>query len=228
MSTAVTTLLTSTKGQRTKEHILDAAEALFAERGFDGVSMRDVADRAEIRIGLLTYHYPAKDQLFESVFGRRAVELNDARRASLAALESPTLEQVLDAFLKPLLHRIEQPGWRDYARLSLHLSQDARWVDLSAVHFGETGSLVISYMRTAVPGLSADDAARGYVYVVSIMMGVFAATGLVDSFSQGRLVSSNASKQYPSMLRFAVAGVQALAESKPLPKLRASRPSITK
>ena len=227
MSTAVTTLLTSTKGQRTKEHILNAAEASFAERGFDGVSMRDVADRADIRIGLLTYHFPAKDQLFESVFGRRAAELNDARRHGLAALKNPTLEQVLDAFLKPLLHRIDRPGWRDYARLSLHLSQDSRWVDLSALHFGSTGGLVIDYMRKAVPGLSADDAARGYVYVVSIMMGVFAATGLLDNFSQGRLVSSDALKQYPSMLRFAVAGVQALAASKPVPKLKASRLSRT-
>ena len=220
MSTYLALSPVSSKGQRTKEHILDSAEGLFAQRGFDGVSMRDVAEQADIRIGLLTYHFPSKDQLFENVVARRATELNEARQQGLAALNEPTLERVLDAFLQPLLQRIHasRPGWRDYARLILHLSQDARWSELSAMYFGAIGHTVIEHMRRAEPGLTADGATRGYVYVVSVMMGMFAATGLLDRFSGGRLSSADALAQYPSMLRFAVAGVVALAEARPAPR----------
>lgn len=58
------------KGEQTAERILDAAEALFAERGFAGTSLRDVAAQVELRIPSLYNHFPSKEALYGAVLAR--------------------------------------------------------------------------------------------------------------------------------------------------------------
>jgi len=58
------------KGEVTAERILDAAEQLFAERGYAGTSLRDVATRVELRIPSLYNHFPSKDALYAAVLAR--------------------------------------------------------------------------------------------------------------------------------------------------------------
>jgi AcrR family transcriptional regulator len=58
------------KGEQTAERILDAAEALFAERGYAGTSLRDVASRVELRIPSLYNHFPSKEALYAAVLAR--------------------------------------------------------------------------------------------------------------------------------------------------------------
>jgi AcrR family transcriptional regulator len=50
--------------------ILKAADTLFCERGFPGVSMRDVAERADVNKALIFYYYDSKAALFEAVLTR--------------------------------------------------------------------------------------------------------------------------------------------------------------
>jgi AcrR family transcriptional regulator len=58
------------KGEVTAERILDAAEALFAERGYEGTRLRDVAKRVGIRIPSLYNHFEKKDALYAAVLER--------------------------------------------------------------------------------------------------------------------------------------------------------------
>jgi AcrR family transcriptional regulator len=58
------------KGERTAERILDAAEALFAERGYAGTTLRDVATAAGLRTPSLYNHFPSKDSLYAAVLER--------------------------------------------------------------------------------------------------------------------------------------------------------------
>jgi AcrR family transcriptional regulator len=53
-----------------KETILDVATSLFAERGYEGASMNDVAARAGMRKASLFYHFASKDALYEAVLTR--------------------------------------------------------------------------------------------------------------------------------------------------------------
>jgi AcrR family transcriptional regulator len=53
-----------------KEEILDVATTLFAERGFEGTSMNDVAARVGMRKASLFYHFETKDALYEGVLDR--------------------------------------------------------------------------------------------------------------------------------------------------------------
>ena len=54
-------------GQRTRQAILDAALDLFAEKGFFGTSLRDVATAVGVRESALYNYFASKDALFEAL-----------------------------------------------------------------------------------------------------------------------------------------------------------------
>jgi AcrR family transcriptional regulator len=58
------------KGERTAERILDAGETLFAERGYAGTSLRDVATRVGLRVPSLYNHFASKEALYAAVLAR--------------------------------------------------------------------------------------------------------------------------------------------------------------
>lgn len=89
----------------TRERILDAAERLFAQHGGeDGVSMRDLAAAADVKLSLLSYHFGGKAALYRAVFDRRASELAETRHDALAvAMSRPSfgLADLCEAFVRP-------------------------------------------------------------------------------------------------------------------------------
>ncbi len=90
----------------TKDRILSAAEVLFAQRGFDGASLRQLTAAAGVNLAAVNYHFGSKDKLVEQVFRRRLDALNGRRLEALAKIEGgadTTLEDVLDAYIRPAL-----------------------------------------------------------------------------------------------------------------------------
>ena len=55
-----------------REHILIAAEELFAEKGFDGASVRDIAQQAGVNLAMISYYFGSKEKLLESLVEFRA------------------------------------------------------------------------------------------------------------------------------------------------------------
>ena len=71
----------------TRTRILDAAEELFMQHGFEGTSMRQLTTRAGVNLAAVNYHFGSKDALIEAVFRRRLDPMNAARIAALDELE---------------------------------------------------------------------------------------------------------------------------------------------
>jgi AcrR family transcriptional regulator len=55
-----------------KEHIINTAIELFAEKGFEGSSIRDLAARAGVNVAMVNYYFGSKDKLFEAIVEHRA------------------------------------------------------------------------------------------------------------------------------------------------------------
>lgn len=55
--------------------IIQVAEKLFAEKGFDGTSIRDIAKEAKINIAMISYYFGSKEQLLESLIIYRATDI---------------------------------------------------------------------------------------------------------------------------------------------------------
>ena len=68
-----------TAGKSRFDAILDASEFAFANSGYDGATMREIADRAHVAQGLIHYHFKTKDMLFEAMVARRSGHINDRR-----------------------------------------------------------------------------------------------------------------------------------------------------
>ncbi|HEY8041594.1 MAG TPA: TetR/AcrR family transcriptional regulator [Polyangiaceae bacterium] len=79
---------TETQAKPRKEEILDVATRLFAERGYEGTSMNDVAERVGMRKASLFYHFATKDALYEAVLDRLVATLRDALEAIYASTGS--------------------------------------------------------------------------------------------------------------------------------------------
>jgi AcrR family transcriptional regulator len=87
----------------TKTRILNAAEKLFGEKGFDGTSLRDITTEAQVNLAAVNYHFQSKESLMDAVIERRFAPVNRRRMEMLdAAGPSPSVEQVVAAFVSPL------------------------------------------------------------------------------------------------------------------------------
>ena len=73
-----------TKGERTARRILDAAEGLFASRGYRGTTLREVARAADLREPSLYNHFASKDDLYAAVLTRGLDPMLDRMDAVLA------------------------------------------------------------------------------------------------------------------------------------------------
>ncbi len=92
--------------KNTRSRILDVAEELFSEQGFDRVSIRDITRKARVNLAAINYHFGSKEDLIAAVFERRVVPVNQARLAALDIIErsakkNPRLEDILEAFIRP-------------------------------------------------------------------------------------------------------------------------------
>jgi len=102
------------KGRIRREDIISAAVALYAEAGYHGSSLREIAKRAGITHAGLLYYFPTKEALLAAVLERRDAE--DAEREDLAI--PPGLD-VLRHLLALAEHNVRNPGIVDlYARLA--------------------------------------------------------------------------------------------------------------
>lgn len=205
---------TKRNGDQTRTAILDAAEYLFAAASFDIVSMRDVAARAKVPLGLINYHFESKEKLFEAIIARRSDELNVRRRDAFAALQGkPDLRQVVDIFLRPYLDLMLEggPGWRAYGRLLAQTGQANRWTRLITRHFKETQDIILNALIEAEPRLTPEAAARGYVHLVSIMFGIFAANDLLAVVSKRAYDSRDLKRAYDFALPFLTGAFEGLA-----------------
>ena len=103
----------------TRTRILDAAEELFMQHGFEGTSMRQLTARAQVNLAAVNYHFGSKDALIEAVFRRRLDPMNAARISALERLEDHSPEKIIRAFVAPSLRLIEDAkgGGRNFIRL---------------------------------------------------------------------------------------------------------------
>src|ERR1700683_3072119 len=90
----------------TKSRILDSAEKLFGLNGFEATSLRDITAEAQVNLAAVNYHFQSKESLIDAVIARRIEPVNRRRFEMLDAAGShPTLEQILTAFLAPVLEQ---------------------------------------------------------------------------------------------------------------------------
>ena len=60
-----------------QSQLLDTAEMLFSRKGFDGTSVRDIAESAGINTAMISYYFGSKEKLMEEIFERKSMNLRE-------------------------------------------------------------------------------------------------------------------------------------------------------
>lgn len=204
-----------------RTRILDAAEALFSERGYDAVTLREIARKAEVDLALPNYYFGRKPELFEAVFKRRAKLINDWRLAALdlaietAAPEPPGIRAIMDAYLKPILTgpHITQPGWREYYALVAYVNNSTQWGGkLMSNFFDPMVARFLAALRMALPEAEDKHLFWSYQCLSGALTLAFAQTGRIDRLSGGACKSTNLPQAYETMIEFCTAGFAAACQ----------------
>jgi len=204
-----------------KERILDAAEQLFAQRGFYGVSLRDITQAAGVDVALVAYHFGGKRELFTAVFERRAEVLNrerlelleEVRRAALPG--TPAIEAIVNAFSQPLLERSARggPGWKSYFALVAYVNNSPEFGPLMMTrHFDPLVDRFIAVLREALPACPPREIYWGYQFLTGALTLTFAETGRLDKLSGGLCRSSDLDSVRERLAPYVAAGFRALSE----------------
>jgi AcrR family transcriptional regulator len=201
------------------ERILDVAEELFAQHGFDGVTMRQISTGANVDVALANYHFGKKLELFYAVFNRRAELLSETRRELLqtnqqqAGEQLQTLEQIIEAFLLPLKLAQESgdPGWKNYMALLAYVMTSPVWnKTLMEDNFDKRVVEFIDALKLVFPSAKEADIHWCYHYVSGALALTLAQTGRIDRLSGGQCLSSDFESAYNRMIPFMAAGFRAV------------------
>jgi AcrR family transcriptional regulator len=198
--------------------ILDAAEELFSNRGLDGVTLRDIAQRVGVHTSLMHYYFADKLSLFEAVFARKAKITVERRLKALDLYEAeangrPTVEGALRAFLDTDfdLYISGGPSWTNYAAFVAQVSNTpeigARLMD---EHFDPVVLRLIEILTKALPHGSKVDLFWGYDFITGALMHCLAHTGRIDKLSGGLCRSTDMEAVKQRMASFMAAGLTAL------------------
>jgi AcrR family transcriptional regulator len=216
----------SQRSEATRERILDAAERLFAKRGFHGVSIRDITGAAGVDLSLANYHFGSKQGVLEAVFLRRAEDLNRERLELLDEVlqrRRPTLEQIIDAFTRPLLDRSTRgsPGWKSYFGLVAEINNSPEFGGVLMTRFFDpVVQRFIEAIRLALPGCDDRDIYWAYHFLSGALTLTFAETGRIDKLSDGACRSSDLASVHQRLVPYCAAGFRALCRPRPPRKRR--------
>jgi len=202
----------------TKNKILDAAEQLFADKGFNGTSLREITSQAEVNLAAVNYHFGSKKELIKAVMSRYMNELSPRLEASLTALcandNKPNLVEVFSAFTDPLLSLNEfQPnGTSNFLQLLGRGYTDSqgflRWF-LTTQYPGVISSFVSAVQR-AYPELTPEEMFwRLHFTMGTVVFTMSSSDALIDIAENDFVNSIDISGVIQRVIPYVAAGVAA-------------------
>ena len=133
----------------TRTRILDAAEELFMQHGFEGTSMRHLTARAGVNLAAVNYHFGSKEELFRAVVRRVMAPVTDEHRQRIEKLEGrePSVKELLEGFVTPFTRLMSGQEDRSLARLvgRILTDPDEEIRHLTFEHTGETDAMYLGH-----------------------------------------------------------------------------------
>src|SRR3984885_4372704 len=166
-----------------REHILVVAEELFAEKGFDGTSVRDIAQQAGVNLAMISYYFGSKEKLLESLLEFRA-------GYAYGILEELNMDQSLSPWDK-IDRLVDFYVDRILNNLRFH---NIMYQESTAVRSDEIKDKIIAIkMRNldAITRIIVDGQQKKLFRQVDIPMTVGTIMGTISSYTQSRTYSCN-------------------------------------
>ena len=200
-----------------RDRLLDAAERLFGEHGFEATSVRDLTAEAGCNVAAVNYHFGGKDRLYLETFRRLLARLRDRRIASVAgALETAggeaTLELFLEAFAEAFLEPLREEGHG--RRLMSFLDREMRDPHLPReVFLAEFIAPIMAFSSEALQRVAgpmpAVTARMCLMSLVGQLTHAIKAHQMMDCAGAAELVPGDLAEHVRHFVRFSSGGVRA-------------------
>lgn len=206
----------------TRDRILDAAEALFVEHGFEATSMRMITSQAGANIAAVNYHFGSKDALIQEVFRRRLTELNRQRLAALERLQAEAggaplkPSRIVDAFFGTALELAAdtEHGGHTFMRLlgRTYTEPNAFVRQFLAEEYAEVLERFLGALYGALPDVPREEILWRFHFMMGAMSYAIAGTDGLQLFA-GHFDDADPQRLMPRLMSFLLGGLRA-----PLPE----------
>ena len=147
-------------GSRTRARLMDAALDLLAERGEDGLTLREITDAAEANVAAVSYHFGSLKALCDAAIERALEGYLDAQEEAVGALTAEsTVEQLAAAFARPMMRALVAGG-RDLATMRIvarsAIDPPQGWARLGA-RFDRIRTHVVRLLKPNIPGVTQQE-----------------------------------------------------------------------
>lgn len=204
----------------TKDRILNAAEALFAEQGFGGTSLREVTSRADVNIAAVNYHFGSKENLVNEVFRRRMDDMSAARLALLeeALAGAADIEAILHAFIAPALDVSRQHNGVAFIRViaRAYAEKNDTLRTFLSERYGHVVREFAKALATCLPQLDKEELYWRLDFTAGALTYAMADFGAVKC-PPGVTQSHHHRRAQAALVRFAAAGLRAGTADAPAP-----------
>jgi AcrR family transcriptional regulator len=180
-------------GVAARRRIVEAAERLFGERGYDGASIRQIAIAAGVPVALANYHFGSKEGLYRAIFELRTPTIVDQRVAGLQLAQSEPdpdrrLELVVKALIVPMIHLRNTEKNASFARILAREVSDPSSRNRSIIgdFFDPVARLMIKAIGEALPDRTLEEIHWAYHVMLGAMVFTMADVGRIARLSDGR------------------------------------------
>jgi AcrR family transcriptional regulator len=98
-------------GQRTRDGLLAATVELLAQHGQEGVTLREITDRAGANVSAVSYHFGSLKTLCDSAIEHALERYLDAQMSAVDSLDAASgIEDLAAAFMRPMMHALAAGG----------------------------------------------------------------------------------------------------------------------
>ena len=207
----------------TKSQILDTAERLFAQKGFDAVSLRNIVTVAKVNLAAVHYHFGSKQSLLHTVVARRLRPINEERLARLAEAQAKAgkrpvkLERVLECLFLPLFRVQADPKVGPaFSRLIGRVLFD-RNADLQKFMMNELAEVIPQFsaaLDAALPGLPKEETDWRSHFMAGAMAHTLCNADLLAKFTGTQFDPGDYETTVKRLIEFTAAGFRAEARRK--------------
>jgi AcrR family transcriptional regulator len=202
--------------EKTRGQIVEAAEKIFADRGFQATTLRDVTKAARVNLAAVNYHFGSKTNLMRAVIQRRIEPINRERFQQLDALiaeHSPhpvPLEHIFEALFRPLFEHATTAKGNDQTLMQMigrALTEPADFIrSMHKEFFAELSQRFLTELKRTCPYLSEQELQLRYYLSNSTMLGTIVEQVRLENISGGKLSGKNLDKLCDDLTAFVVAG----------------------
>lgn len=210
--------MTATDPSATRTRLLDVAERLFAEKGFESVSLRRITAEADANLAAVHYHFGSKEALIAAVIQRWVTPLNERRMCLLRKVECKAEENgetvrvvdIAEAFVRPPLelYRKSDQSKRVFFRLMGRCMLETR-EDISSILIKEFREVVDSFssaFRRSLPHLSPPEVTMRMMFMAGAMAHAILNIDKLAAFHGKRMAEPSTESLVRQMVDFIAGG----------------------